>query len=517
MSSALRKTAFAVSLVLCSATMLGLSYPSIITQHLEPIPSIFMWYYLAPLFIFRLHFKRYTTIAVFVIHFAASCFVLCWLPESIYKFGVTSSLYTTTLLWVIVSLYVSLFPSISCCLAFFICNKNKDLYLIAILPVFLTAGECFRSSILGGFDWTAYGYSQANSSLLLSITSIVGVHGVSYLIALYNTIFGLGISGDIHTFNKAKALAIIMIMMAPIATLAPTEKFFHTERTSREGLKIAVTQLGLSEDEIHDVNNPRQTFTNLEEILELLAEQGDKQGAEVIIYPEMSYFASLRQGASIKKGNNGQVVIGGTHSKRCGKEVCHYNSAALVNTEGKVINIYHKQKLVPIAEQKFCLGERHCWGGEFAADTKQSMFSLNGYKLQPLICFESLDNNIVREAAKNGADALVNISGDLFQDNTSMPLQHLAISRFRSAETGLPMFRSSTRCGSAIIDSTGMIIEEIPCNSRGIVVAGTPPKKDNTIYNKYGYILEIAFPAIAMAIIIAFALGAIIKRRSPIS
>ena len=78
-------------------------------------------------------------------------------------------------------------------------------------------------------------------------------------------------------------------------------------------------------------------------------------------------------------------------------------------------------------------------------------------KIAPQICYEALDFNHTRVGYENGAQILVNITNDSWFGATNEPILHLALTRFRSIETRLPMIRSTNTGITTVITPTGRL------------------------------------------------------------
>ncbi len=84
-------------------------------------------------------------------------------------------------------------------------------------------------------------------------------------------------------------------------------------------------------------------------------------------------------------------------------------------------------------------------------------FIVRDWVIAPLVGFESIYPRFARDAARGGADLLVNVSNDSWFDRGAAGDQHFGMSLFRSPETGLPMIRVANTGITASIDPTGRI------------------------------------------------------------
>jgi apolipoprotein N-acyltransferase len=78
--------------------------------------------------------------------------------------------------------------------------------------------------------------------------------------------------------------------------------------------------------------------------------------------------------------------------------------------------------------------------------------------------------SMVRDAAAQGAELLVNISNDgWFAHPIAMEL-HAALSPMRAAENGVPVLRCGNNGVTEILDARGRQLGRLPANERGLLI-----------------------------------------------
>lgn len=142
-----------------------------------------------------------------------------------------------------------------------------------------------------------------------------------------------------------------------------------------------------------------------------------------------------------------------------------YNSAVVFN-RGKLEGSYRKRHLVPIVEDfpwkeqlprlTNFLESHGCQLWDKGEESK-IFHTQEGVPFAINICYEDVFSDGVREDARGGADFLVNLTNDLWSQSLSAQMQHLALSVFRSIETGLPLVRATNSGMSALILPNGKI------------------------------------------------------------
>lgn len=144
-----------------------------------------------------------------------------------------------------------------------------------------------------------------------------------------------------------------------------------------------------------------------------------------------------------------------------------FNSAILLDTSHRV-QFSHKNILVAGVE-KAPLSEYFSFlpnvmldlggikGGLSAGDEPINLISKSGQKIGPVICFESVFGNHVRQLVENGAQYIAVLTNDGWWKGASGIWQHFGYSRIRAIETRRSVVRSANTGISGIIDQRGDI------------------------------------------------------------
>ena len=124
-------------------------------------------------------------------------------------------------------------------------------------------------------------------------------------------------------------------------------------------------------------------------------------------------------------------------------------------------------------------------------------------KITPLICYEAVFPNFVRNKINNETELLVNITNDAWFGTFSGPKQHFVHVLYRTVELGLPLARSSNMGISALINPIGLVDGMAISDKISFIDAEIPKKIDTTIYRQYGelmvYFLIVLFFIIGYA------------------
>ena len=193
-----------------------------------------------------------------------------------------------------------------------------------------------------------------------------------------------------------------------------------------------------------------------------------------------------------------------------------YNSAFLSGTNP--LQVYHKSKLVVGVEtlpyKEFIeplLGNIMLGlGGTVrsrATGIERSVFQLNKeIKVAPIICYESVYGSFVSGFVRNGAEFLAVMTNDAWWGTTPGHRQLLSYTKLRAIETRLPIVRSANSGISAVIDTSGEVIQQIPYLERGVMSSTITPQKQITFYVLYGdYIARLSLFISILLLLLAIA------------
>ena len=150
-------------------------------------------------------------------------------------------------------------------------------------------------------------------------------------------------------------------------------------------------------------------------------------------------------------------------------QALEYNSMFFYDAKTKTKNVYHKAVLLmfgetlPFAENFPELKSLFPTMGFFGRGPGPQVMTIKNsagheFKVAPSICYEDLITDHSVEGAQLGADALVNITNDSWFGPKGEPFLHLALARFRSIETRLPLIRSTNTGITAFIDPSGEML-----------------------------------------------------------
>lgn len=109
-----------------------------------------------------------------------------------------------------------------------------------------------------------------------------------------------------------------------------------------------------------------------------------------------------------------------------------------------------------------------------------------GYKVGPIICYESVYGEFVTDYVKKGANFLAIITNDGWWGNTQGHKQHLSYARLRAIETRKSIARSANTGISAIVNPKGDIVRQLGYEEKGSISYDLSLNETITFYVKFG-------------------------------
>jgi apolipoprotein N-acyltransferase len=242
-----------------------------------------------------------------------------------------------------------------------------------------------------------------------------------------------------------------------------------------------------------------------------LATDNGAQGPRLVIWPEspMNFTYATDKSfqefvANFTRQNHTSLLF---NSLEPAPNDGSYNSALLVNEEGRLISQYDKIRLMPFGEYvplpRWLPGASLISGlvGEFTPGSNYTLMPFGDRKAGVFICIESAYPWIARRLAHDGADVLINISNDGYLGPTAVMRQHLANVIFRAVENGRPVLRVTNTGLSAYITDDGSVYgltEPFQADVR--VWRNNPGDTRDTFYTRHGD-LFVCICAVVTAII----------------
>lgn len=173
-----------------------------------------------------------------------------------------------------------------------------------------------------------------------------------------------------------------------------------------------------------------------------------------------------------------------------------FNTAHLVEKDGRVLGTYHKNYLllfgeyIPYADKFPWVYEVLPEAGNLTPGTDFDNMHFRGYEIGPIICYEDILPRFVRNLSTLRPNVFVNVTNDAWFGKTAEPMLHLALAMMRTVEHRKWLVRSTNTGVSAFIDPNGRMVQHTSIYEPEILrqsVAMMP--RTRTIYSYIGDII----------------------------
>ena len=384
---------------------------------------------------------------------------------------------------------------------------------LGLLPVVVAGLWTAREAIAsvwpyGGFAWGRVALSQSQSPVS-DLFGWIGVSGVSF------------------------------VMVALVATSIESARYRPMLGLARAGLAVGVAALVLVIPAVPTVydgsirvaavqGNGKAAYLDKREYGDLLLAQFDAteaiadKTADVVLWPEGG--TDVNPIADRDAATYFDFVAHQFHAPFISGAITEdgddiYNSSILWREGEGAVDIYNKRHPVPFGEY---IPDRAFWRPfapdlidlvqrEYTIGTTDSVFDLGKWTVGVNICFDIVDDQLMTESVRDGAQVIFAQSNNADFGRTDESLQQLAIARIRAMELGRSVVNISTVGTSAIILADGSTLEQLPWYTAGAMVENVPTSSATTPAVLLGRQIEWLVSFFALAVLL---LGAVMSRRA---
>jgi apolipoprotein N-acyltransferase len=396
---------------------------------------------------------------------------------------------------------------------------------VLIAPVGWSALEWSRLEVTGQL-WNAIGYSQAFSPSLIGPARWGGVYAVGAVIIFVNGAITFALLRRSRRTLWISALSILLISVATILvniSMSSSAGEFITERNTDE-VVIAI-QPNVPMDLVKSNDDMKLLTTRHFEMSETALKQiQNDTKPRLVIWPEspmnFGYGGDEQLRAMLASFAQQHQVSILLNSQETAPNDGIYNSAVLINEEGKLVAQYDKIRLLPFGEYVPLpdwvpgAGLIRAIVGDFTAGTNYRLMPVGKLRAGVFICIESAYPSIARRFTNEGADVLINISNDGYLGPTAVMRQHLANAVFRAVENGRPLLSVTNTGITAFITPKGETKDATSAFKPEVRIwSVSPAPGQRTFYTKHGDVFVVTCAVLSLMIFVFTFVGSARKAR----
>ena len=356
-------------------------------------------------------------------------------------------------------------------------SKNKK---VVLLFLFFLLSELIRSELVFDFPWGLISSIWINTPLSQSLA----LFGPYWLSAF--TIFSAFLLSRLW-------LGSVVGFSILLALYSFGQDRLNTDLVEKlNSVKVRIVQPNIRQSEKW---RPELASKFLSKHIDL-SKSAKENGVDIVVWPEtaISYEIqnkNLRNRISIDLDT--ELVLGVRRLDIENNKL--FNSAIMLAKNGNILNTYDKIKLVPFGEyipfgqflanmQIFGLAVDGLIG--FSSGTSKYYFNtdkLGIFKI--LICYEAIFSQDMLRSTQRPS-WIIHITNDAWFGAFNGPQQHLALTRMRAIEQGLPIVRSANTGISAMIGPYGRIHSKLDLGNAAYIDETLPSALEPTPYYLMG-------------------------------
>lgn len=523
-----------ILLPLFSGLLLGISFPTWPSLHLEPLA----WVALVPLLLSVEYEERFGPFfrKVWSAMMLFCLISLWWVSLATFAGGV-------------LTIFVqSLFSTVPLVLFYHLKRRAGYRWALLALPFFWTGWEWAYMQQDLSFGWLTLGNSQANLLWMVQYADLFGVWGISLWVLVFNVSVVLLFRGRASLPVRLGIAATLIAMIT--APLLYARQVFARAAPTASTVRVAMVQPDIDPHEKWSGLSAEQTLLRLGSLTGQA--MADARRPELVIWPETAipfyirdpenkpYMDSVRHlvtrwNAPLLTGfpdsepvpakPSGGAVAGTGADGFTEQAYAAYNASMLLlpgQETGE--QIYRKMRLVPFGERvpyteyfswlerlSFSMSGIRSWEkGKQASILSFMKTDGASVRMANIICYESIFPGLVTRFVRSGAQFLTLVTNDGWYGTSYGPWQHVAIGRLRCIENRRAMARCANTGVTLFYDSFGRSYASIPWWEQDVLAADVPLEHGLTFFTRHPDLVPHASLTIAGLLAVA---GMVRKRK----
>lgn len=399
-------------------------------------------------------------------------------------------------------------------------GKNTLTKILLFAATWCLITEWFRGFILTGFPWNPISSVVSFSPAMLQTLAIWGTYGLSLVLII---LAAWPVFWILSPSKKTAFVAALALLATDLLWEYGLYVLVNRPRV-QDGNSIMVRLVQPSIPQ--SLKWDRQAAEdNLQQYIEL-SNNLDNRYIDFIVWGEtaspfdLTYDEEHQRKIARIVPKNGFLISGFLRYEAgaSASEFVPYNSLAVMNKQGDILDTYDKSHLVPFGEYIPFRRYLPDWVrpvsnnvAEFGRGEQYKTIKAGEYpEFAPLICYEIIfSDQVIRK--ENKPKWMVVLTNDGWYGNSAGPYQHLAAAQMRAVEEGISVVRSANSGISAVISPYGIITASIPLGvSAALDTMVKPDSARETLFGKYGNLIPIGMSLMLMLIALLFS----VRKRS---
>lgn len=441
-----------------------------------------------------------------------------WLLTGIREFGIKSPLLSLAVFLAIAATNTLSLPLagglIQGCAPAIKGRLGRVLFAASVLIFFELGLSSFIPAPLGHIafltdvEWR-WGEFESSTMPMIQLTDLVGLSGISLIIALFSSLLALGNRKGIY------GAAVLLIGANIIGGLHGHR--WMTPPKRGESVHVLLVQSFTSNDEKRMIDSPLVAHAMVNRQIQITqrrlqrAKASRRRAPDLVIWPETAVPDALDDvyaGGVLPRTlkefvhRSGVPLMTGAFSRdpRTHREA---NAVFVLDDRAIPSRPYLKTKLFPIAETlplATWFPRIRNWFPqltEYSDSAGERVIRVGKLRAGLSICYETLFNDWSREAVQSGANALFNLSNEAWFKSEIASRQFIAFARARAIEARLPLVRVSNYANTLVMTPGGQV-------GAALVQAGAGELETEIFVEPHGPpTLFIASPGLTMALTVA--------------
>jgi apolipoprotein N-acyltransferase len=438
---------------------------------------------------------------------------LYWLVETMTTFGGLSKPLAIVAAGLLVA-YLALFPGIFALIQWRLARTFGAIALL-LAPAVWVATEMGRTYIWDGFPWELLGYSQASVLPVAQLASVVGVYGLSAMVAGVSAACAfVATDATRRRWIVAGAAALVLVGTGLWGMARLTGGALTQQGTP---IRVAVVQGNILQD---DKWNPALSAPIMQRYIDMTREAIGR-GARFILWPESSMPFNYEEEPTradavrrLAREAHVTLLIGSDQIEKiqpvpAGKPPApqYYNAAFLIQPDGTTGAVYRKIHLVPFGEYVplkrllFFVGTIVEAVSDYSPGTDTVLLPVAGHQASTAICYEVIYSSLMRAFVTRGSELLTTITNDAWYGRSSAAYQHWQQASLRAIEEGRYLARAANTGISGFVDPYGRVLQHSGLFQSAVMTEDLRFLRARTIYSRIGDLvgwLSIALTAAAL-------------------